>query len=358
MNGSVIGTRTYNNTNSELIFTNGATAADFVWNKGKMLGKNAFRVDNALFRGDVIMESCNGVNNILDNYANLEVRNYTATSSTINNHDSGVIRGEASTFNIVNNYDDGQVQFDSASAVHIINNGYMKLTSFTVDADSSVYNESIKNGGVLDLESDVNIGDKVSPTTYGIFLSPVSYRQTKVNIGKPDDTSQSVNIYANDTGITGDCYYYPRRHQYYYSGSGSNRNIYSYTDQKIKYLDGTSEYFDQSLYDQDLCVVNMYTGYVSSKEYPYTYVRAVAIPISNTLENGYTYWHYDSDGTRGLKVIPRSGVSSLINLQNQARIGSQEYLTIQDAIDSVPEGGSATIDVINYAVNAKSIVIP
>ena len=360
-NGTNIGTRTYN---GNQLFATSSVNIDYIDNESKFYATSGTTVTNALSKGEATLYSGFTLTGTLDNYGDLQFKyDSSPDSSIVNNHENGVISSDSNSFGELNNYDNGYVKMINTGIKHLVNDSYVSLSTSSVNPNEGTYNEAVLNRGVLDLEYGVSIGNSSTPAKYGILLEPKGtgtsskpYQQVKVNIGTPNDQHQTNTIYGDEIGVTGPCYRKPVNPTLYYSGSGSNRYVSSKAGEYIQYEDGTKEVIDQSNYDQDLCIVNLYTGFISSKQNPGTYNRTLSIPVNETIENSYSYWRWFSDGSGGLAVVPRADAPSNINAQ--ARIGSTEYTTIQDAIDSVPDSTPTTIDVIKWAVNVDSIIIP
>ena len=364
-NGSVIGHRTYNGSSANELFITNNASVGYLHNYGKVFVTNGSRIDSMLARNTSFNQftSSSTVTNRLDNYGKLEVNSadFRQTTSIISNYENATFNGiYVSGYNYINTYGNSVAVLAYGSAKHIINEGKeMTLNGFSVNNDGTSFNEAIKNSGILNLEYGVTITDK---NGYGIYMEPLvdnkfidfrdkknvrrtyyeeTYKQIALNIGTKDDGG-SVSITGKTHGVNGLCYINPDI-QYYGERLGNGR--------KIKYLDGTVEYMTQPEYEQDLCVVNMYSGVIKSTDKPGTPANVMAIPIKETNDNSYTIFN------NGLYVYTRAIAEQRNLTYTKAKIGEQEFVSIQDAIDSVPDGGSATINVTRYT-DVDKVVIP
>ena len=357
--GSVIGHRIRNE--KDLYFGSGATSSEYLYNGSKLDVFSGGSIYNLCNMGDIMSESSQYYATI-ENYKDIQFKYGSASASTINNHGSGTVKSYYNSLGIVNNYDQGDIVMNYSGASHIFNEGTVSMTYSSVNADPDVYEENIKNSGTLNLNYSVTIGNSGNPTKYGIFMVPkttkenksiydyptrqsyyydeYTYRQTKINIGTPDSENLNITITGKEYGVTGPCYY-NAEHKLFGTSKAYTRYMERY--------DGTKEPLIQTDYDQNLCDVNLYEGKIGSTDYPNTYSRAIAVPIKETTADSLAYW--DS----GLVVANKNYLPSGYRIP--ATIGSTEYLTLQDAIDSVPAGTPTTIDV-HWFYSVGTTVIP
>ena len=361
--GSNISGRTYNG--SEMLTFNSSRFGQLIAQNYSKTFDNSSLIENAWIEGDSTFENNGLVQNTLYNYGNAEATNGWSNTSIINNY--GNFDGAQGTYNIINNYNNGTMSFKNASAKHILNQGKeITISTTTIDSTGSGYNEAIENSGILNLDFGAAV---ISDGAYGIINIPLAiptenkyynqsyaerkytsytYKQLELNIGTDLNNPGNVSITGADYGVTGNCY--QKAYKKYFADNRYENERFKDIN-FIKYLDGSTEPIKESEYDQSLCIVNMYSGNITATNYPNVPSRAIDLAISNTIDNSYTYWN------NGLHVTTKAAAEASNKTVTVAKIGSTEYVSVQDAVDSAPSGTPTTIDVLGYT-DVSRVVIP
>ncbi len=352
---------TYRLHNSGRLFTQNGASLDYIYSdySGTVHLNGGTSFNNGYFSSNSIITSGSNYRDTVYNYGDMQISNTgTGTNTVLNNYNT--VESNGAGIGRINNYENGSMLLVNGSSSHILNEGnQITLNNF------SIYNsgdtEAIRNSGILNIENTATIK---STGDYGIYMVPIeteqrnisirdrdninrtynkyTYKQIALNIGTDLNHEDNITIEGNIYGITGPCFKNAERK---YAG---NRVV---DTRFIKYLDGTTEAITESNYNQDLCIINMYSGTIKSTAYPTYPSRAFDLPIHNTRDDVYTYWN------NGLNVYSKDYAVANNLTATVAKIGSTSYVSLQDAVDSVPSGGSATIDLYSYT-DIGSTVIP
>ena len=354
--------------NGGQMLLNFGSTVDQLSNNGSLVAINGVQIDNANLgqRSKTKLEYGSGVKYTtnVDYYAELSIYNGNRYNDAVLNN-RGIVDTGFADLNIINNYSDGKMTLTDGSAVYLLNEGEATLSSIRIDTTGTNYDQAILNSGVLNLLERDTI---ISTGTYGILNIPkqeqnsveyydnsgrktyneITYDQTLLNIGNEKNEIPSIEIYGTEYGVTGSCYQNAVKKYYNDKYVDSDEK---FKDTKfIRYLDGTREALTQANYDQSLCVVNMYSGYIHTDSNS-TY-NPIDIPIVETNDNPYAFW------SSGLVVTSKEYAEYKGLTRTNVKIGSQEFISIKDAIDSVTTNDPTTIDVTRHTYNVGRVTIP